>query len=696
MSLSLAEVKPLCEDSFIPVMNSALQQVFRAADTAIIQLARDAEANDDQNRYFEAVQALRIVKPELIAHFGERLLMPLNPRAAAELPVDVEHVNSLQKLLSINVEAWRADTPLAAAIFDLQQRLATVDKKLENPLSPEHVVNSFLQSLGETKVDINTKMLMLRMFEVQLYSRLERYVRLANDALSAQGILPDLDTEPSEAMASMNALVEEALGQEVDGDAQPEVNMFSTALADLQANDVESRESMLGSAVILACKKKPEIRNLAKELLQQKLLQAELSNKMQMQMDKVELVGKLFQFIMDDNNLPLEARALLVGLQLPYARIAVADPALLQSNKHPAKALLNELIHVCASWQPERNKLEDDELFKKISHTVRLFIEAERIESIPFQECLFEYLAFGERQRQKNAIATQRLMDSQLGAEVADTVREAVNTILEKKIGTAKIPGAVRRIFDEGWNNVLYMTALQKGLAGAEWQQSVKVVDDLLRSVQFASAFNSRYDFIIQLPPLLKSLRKGLVSIDLSSTLINQLFSDLEEEHKKIAKAIKGDFADLERLGLYKPEPDAIESVDQEQGFPEQNKYIVRTSIAFTPEKMQELADQAVEVVKANAKDIFSAKTQEVMSNLGQGASLLWNKPQGQIRCRIAAHIKHTRKFILTDRSGVKLAEISEFDIAQKIDSGEIEPMASEQVFDRALESVIGNIRDRR
>lgn len=696
MSLSSAEVKPLCENSFLPVMNSALQQIFRAADTAITQLAKEAEQNADQNRYFEAVQALRIVKPELIAHFGQRLLMPVSLQDTMQLPVDVEHVNSLFKLLSINVESWRADTPLAAAIFDLQQRLAAVDIKLDNPLSPEHVVDSFLQSLGETKVDINTKLLMLRMFEVQLYSKLERYVRLANDALAAQGILPDLDTEPSEAMASMNALVEEALGQEMDSDTQAEVDMFSNALADLQANEFEKMEKSLGAAEILSVGQKPQIRDLAKELQQHKLLPAGLSNKMKMQMDKIELVGKLFQFIMDDNNLPLEARALLAGLQLPYSRIAVADSTLLQSNKHPAKALLNELIHVCASWQPQRKKLDDDELFKKITRTVRLFIEAERIEMLPYQECLFEYLAFGERQRQKNARATQRLLDSQLGAEVADTVREAVNTILEKKMGTAKIPGAVKRIFDEGWNNVLYMTALQKGLAAPEWQQAVKVVDELLRSVQPATVFQSRYEYITQLPSLLAALRKGLVSIDLSSTLINQLFSDLEEEHKKIAASIKGDFADLERLGQYKPEPESLELPAEEQSSPGQNKYIVRTSIAFTPEKMQELAEEAVEVVKANAKDIFSAKTQDIMGRLGQGVSLLWHMPQGQVRCRIAAHIKHTRKFILTDRSGAKLAEISEFDMAQKIDSGEIELMASEQVFDRALESVIGNIRDRR
>ena len=81
---------------------------------------------------------------------------------------------------------------------------------------------------------------------------------------------------------------------------------------------------------------------------------------------------------------------------------------------------------------------------------------------------------------------------------------------------------------------------------------------------------------------------------------------------------------------------------------------------------------------------------------LGQGASLLWTRKGEQVRCKIAAHIRPLKKYIISDRSGAKIAEISEAEISEKIASGEIETVDSGLVFDRALESVIGGIRGKR
>jgi hypothetical protein len=694
MGVNLNEIKLLCENAFVPAMNSALWEVFRAADAAVTQLAMEATLNADQNRYFEAVQGLRIEAPELISKFSQRLLAPLSKTESSLPDVDAEHVNGLRKLLSINLELWSADTALAAATLDLRARLQALDAKLENPLAPEHVVNSFIACLSEAKVDINTKMLMLRMFEAQVYTKLERYVRMVNDVLIAKGVLARLDTQPSEIAASINALVEEALGQEVPSVTE-DVSSIEGALADLQANDVENIDKVLSAEYVSSYKDALHVRDLIKELETQKLLARNISPKIQLLLDRVDLVGKLFEYVLSDNNLPLEAKVLLRHLQLPYARIALVDVGLLQNNKHPAKALLNEIMTVCESWQPQSGQLADDVFFKKLTATIQSFLEIERVEKINYQEHLFEYLAYSEGQRQKNTEATQRLLDSQLGAEVADTVREAVTKILEKKVGDVKIPSSVQRIFDEGWNNVLYMTALQSGLAAPEWQQAVKVVDDLIASVKPAETFASRSAFILQLPDLLKALRKGLQSIDLSTALINQLLSDLETEHKNIVKEIKGDFSDLEKIEQYRPVvdlgDDTLELIVEDKP-----KSSMRSFAAFTPDQIKALASEAVELVKSNAKDIFSKKTQDIMSKMSPGILLLWNKEVGSVRCRVAAHIKHTKKFIITDRSGVKLAEISEFDLAQKIDCGEIETIVSEQLFDRALESVIGDIRDRR
>lgn len=699
MASGALDTSQLFRQSVLPAIYSALQQVFRAADVAIIQMAMNAGDNAGQNRHFEAVQGLRIVQPELIDHFLQRLLQPFSGAfAEAAVPVDAEHVNSLRKLLSVPVDAWCADTALAAATWDLQQRLATLAPGLGNPLDPEHVVDCFLQSLGEARMDIKTKMLMLRMFEGHLYNRIERYVRMANDALAAEGILPDLQTQPSMTEASLNALVSEVTGQEADADLHEAACQLEHALADVQALDVENIDKMLDPSLVLEASTKPVvIRDMLGELSSHGLLPAIAAQKLQLLHDQLVLVDRLFQYIVEDNNLPPEARVVLRYLQLPYARIALVDAGLLQNNKHPAKVLLNQVMEVCAGWQPDCQALANDELFRMLSGTIQAFLETERMETLNYREMTFDYLAYGEAQRQKNEQATRRLLDSQVGADVADAIRDTVSNLIEKKMAGRKIPDAARRMLSEGWNHLLYIIALKQGLASAEWQQALAVVDQLLQSVQPASAYPSRSAFILQLPPLLRQLRLGLCSIDLSLVLINQLLEDLEAEHKKIVCAIQGDFSDLEKVVIRRHDPAVSGTIGlkDEPGL-EPRKYTVRSSIVFTPEQLQELALEAVEVVKANAKDIFSDTTRKIMEKIGPGVSLLWNQPGGQKRCRVAAHIKHAKKFIITDRSGGKLAEMSEFDLAQKIDNGEMEVMVDEALFDRALESVIGNIRDRR
>ena len=106
-----------------------------------------------------------------------------------------------------------------------------------------------------------------------------------------------------------------------------------------------------------------------------------------------------------------------------------------------------------------------------------------------------------------------------------------------------------------------------------------------------------------------------------------------------------------------------------------------------------EAEENTEDVSKSGASNNTDAESK--LASLGQGSSLLWNKDGEKVRCRIAAYIKHTKKYILTDRTGAKLADFVESDMIQKLASGELETVDSEPMFERALESVIGGMRSR-
>lgn len=693
MLLTTIEVRKLFEKSFLPVIAGVLQQMFKAADAALMQLAIDAPTNKEKNRYFEAVQGLRIEKRDLISRFGVLFLNSIDRTIADQ--EDGEHVAALRKLLTINLELWRADTALAAAHYDLEQRLLYIDVTLKNPLDPVHMVTNFLRALAGAHVDIHTKLLMLRLFEGQLFYKLERYVRIANDVLLEHDVLPDLETQPSVMEASINAIVSDVLGQQVDTQTQGFIFLLEEGLVELQANDLEKIDCILQLDNINT-KQVISVRDLIAELTSQQLLPEVLSESLALHTEKIQLVAKLFQYMMDDFALPIEAKAMLINLQLPYARVALADASILQNSQHPARTLLNQMCEVLTEWQPSTQTLNDDTLFILLRETIQYFLEVERITTINYQEFLFRYLAYAEGQRQKSVATSKRLVDAQLGLDIADSVRDTVNLLLDKKMASRKVPGSVKRFLLEGWCHVLYITAMQKGLAAKEWQDTIQVVDDLVVSVCQPESFLSRSEFVKQLQPLLRKIRMGLMDIDLSISLINQMLIDLEEDHKRAVINIPGDYADLEKIVDFRLASTAHLYWQNEENSKKEIKKGVRSGIMFSVEQLQMLANEAIEVVKSSSKPAFSEKTLAIMEKMGPGVFLLWLKEGVEVRCRVAAHIKHTKKFIITDRSGVKLADLLELELTEKIDSGEVRIMVGEQLFDRALESVIGGMRDRR
>ena len=67
-----------------------------------------------------------------------------------------------------------------------------------------------------------------------------------------------------------------------------------------------------------------------------------------------------------------------------------------------------------------------------------------------------------------------------------------------------------------------------------------------------------------------------------------------------------------------------------------------------------------------------------------------------RIRCKLAAYIKVTGKFIFVNRNGAKVAELQREELARALASKEITMLDDGLIFDRALESIIDNLRTNR
>ncbi|MDT4864324.1 hypothetical protein FQZ97_990830 [compost metagenome] len=67
--------------------------------------------------------------------------------------------------------------------------------------------------------------------------------------------------------------------------------------------------------------------------------------------------------------------------------------------------------------------------------------------------------------------------------------------------------------------------------------------------------------------------------------------------------------------------------------------------------------------------------------------------PEHKLRCKLAAVIKSTGKYIFVNRTGLKVLEKNRVGLAVEFRRNAIRLLDDALLFDRALESVIGNLR---
>ena len=64
----------------------------------------------------------------------------------------------------------------------------------------------------------------------------------------------------------------------------------------------------------------------------------------------------LFEYILDDRNLPDPMKALLSRLQIPMLKVAILDSVFFASKNHPARRLLNNLARASVGWADDGDR----------------------------------------------------------------------------------------------------------------------------------------------------------------------------------------------------------------------------------------------------------------------------------------------------------------------------------------------------
>lgn len=451
--------------------------------------------------------------------------------------------------------------------------------------------------------------------------------------------------------------------------------------------------------------------------------------------DVINLVSMMFEFILDDRNLAPPLKALLARLQIPFIKVAIADKTFFGKGGHPARRLLNEMATASLGWQDQGEAhREKDALYKRINQTVDSIVNDFTTDIGIFENLLLEFKSFQEKEKRRAQILEQRTIDAEDGKAKSQKARNSVDLALDELVAGHELPGEIAQLLTAAWSNVLFVTCLKEGEDSEKFEAQLATARELVWSGTASMAGDNRRKLLKLVPTLLDRLRKGLEDIAFNPYQMGQMFKALERLHLQMLRgkpvAPVEAKAATSAPGVAKREPAAptvAEKAHQAAAVPLAEPSTATRSAEAPVSATPTAAGKEVEVAETETKsagnsqgngaslenaqvenseapvkegvsqETIDSQTLALVSNLSQGTWFEMQANTGEsYRCRLAAIIKPTGKYIFVNRTGMKVAEETKEALAYALRDGRIRLLDDGMLFDRALESVIGNLRKSR
>ncbi len=702
-------------------LKESLQTLFDNADDTLFEMADRAHNNAEQNVFFEAMRDLRLKRKSIERNFLDKFFEaflrlgqyeiadPILPEPVSYDKLALVHNDDLERTVAVDAMVAKVMNRDGVALGQLTTRLnVLIPQPLTdetNPLGPTLLCDFFLQAGHNLGVEIKVKLIILKLFEKYALSNADQLYEEANQLLISAGVLLDLKAVPSrrstdrspgsahaaEATPADNATLVQAAEsldksvQEVFCALQELLVHVRGSLTPHAANDNEARPissqdlmrllSHLQQYVPRA--ENPDDFDLRAQLEQLISRVSARSGKFRvvgtMDEDVINLISMLFEFILDDRNLPASLRALIGRLQIPMLKVAVIDKSFFSRSSHPARRLLNEIASAALGWGG-RDDSQRDSLYTRIDQIVQRLLHDFVDDPAIFTELLVDFLAFTSDERRRSELLEQRTRDAEEGRALAELARQRVQQALNDRLLGKTLPEVVVRLLQEAWSKVLLLTCLKHGEDSSEWQAGLQAMDDLIWSVESHDEPDARQRLLELVPGLLKSLRDGLSSAAFDPFATSEFFSQLEALHVQA-------FNHVARSADDSAEMPVSESADGP------SMMAVVEEIVLVAPGEQVLSEPSVHLAE-NDECLRQVDT----LRLGSWVEIQEDEDH-KLRCKLAAIVGPSGRYVFVNRTGMKVLEKTRMGLAMEFRRGSIRVLDDSLLFDRALESVLDNLR---
>jgi hypothetical protein len=363
--------------------------------------------------------------------------------------------------------------------------------------------------------------------------------------------------------------------------------------------------------------------------------------------DVIDIVGMLFEAMLNEKLLPNSVKTLLSHLHTRYLKIAVQSEDFLDNNQHPARALFERMLDAGIRWVREDNLRAG--IYPQLQMIVTNILREESLTDQFFNDQIAELEKTEKRLEQQSGAAEERTLEAERGRARLDEAKLIVKRTIDDIGGEVEVAPSVVTFLTTTYADYLTLLLLRSDLdtESTAWNTAYSVGEALVAAAVYAAkgqalGANMRDD-------LTKRLKESVGSlIPHHEQNIQRVIGSLEKTPEKTVPAVTV------------PEDTTTTAAATTRADSPAGRQTAEVPDEPVSDEDQKVAEKLMR--EAGNWFVIQGKGED---NEEQAVKLLWVNP-------------HTRNMLLVDQHGAKVALMPATAMARKIREGEVRPMEQE------------------
>ncbi len=691
---------------FVQSLNPRLKSFFDGLNDFFFDMAEKAETNAIQNQYFAAIGDTRKNKTELTRQFVKNVNVIFQKFKSHDHVYFIENAeqteetkrtltlikeDDLDQKLAINNVIAKISQIYHEDLYLLNERFAEIADEAEitnnsNPIGPDAIVNAFALSLKVLKSENNVKLMIIKLFEKNMVESLGPAYRMVNKYFKKQKILPEIKFEVKHKPVAGNHInnsinyLAHALS-ETDDNYKKIANILDHDREQVSHEANYSPENIVQFSQLSDALDQIKVELLSDHELeaQQSISPLELKDELLRKLKElkaltkqnqitaadentIDLIGQLFQFLVEDRNLPETIQLVLSKLQLPYLQIALKDETFFSDKHNNARQLLNIMAQASIGWSRE---FDEKGLFLNKIKEIVGFILKNHEKNINYEKLIERFIQFDQQLKKRSVIAERRTTEKMSGRERLNHAKVKSAEVLKKHLKGQKVPSLVREVLLKPWANVLILSELRQKESPEELQ---KHQDFVRRLVNAANPNNHDKRSKAALKAICEELAEGLKLVAFEP----------QELREKTAQMM----ACLSKINGLKSSREPIDFIAPAE--------ILKLSKEFNKESS---VGEYIKNPDKNFKPptrikLINDAYQETAENIKLGDWLEIKKGKKRMRVKLSWISPISGKLLLVNAKGAKVVDLFPVELAHRLRKKQFVTLQQVPLIDRAMSSI--------